>query len=377
VKHYDAVVVGCGAMGSAVTYHLAARGFKTLTLDRFHLGHDRGSSHGASRIIRMAYYEDARYVPLLRRAYELWASLEREAGTKLVELTGGLMVGPPGGELIPGVLRSARQHGLPYDVMSGREAGERYPQFRPDDDSMVFFERAAGVLFADRCIEAHVRLAREKGTEFRFDEGVTQWKPSGDGVKVVTAKGEYQADRVVAAAGPWTPALFRPGFRLACERQVPFWFRAREDERRNHLPAKMPVFIWEEPGRRYFYGIPDIGEGVKVAEHHGGRSVDPESVGREVEASDRAPVEDFAHRRLTGLEPEPSAWTTCLYTNTDDGNFVIDQHPEDGRVILVSACSGHGFKFSSVLGEVVSKMAGGERVPDAEFLRAARLTRRA
>ena len=368
VRHYDAIVVGCGAMGSSASYNLARRGLKVLTLDQFGLNHELGSSHGKTRIIRLAYYEDERYVPLLKRAFESWLELQERSGKTLLRMTGGLMIGRADGELVAGVLRSARSHALQHRQLSAREAQEEFGAFRLDDVYSAVYEENAGILFPEECIRAFVAQAENSGCEFRFSEPVTKWTRTGRGVEVETAKESYSADRVVFCAGAWIGRLLGGLLPLTVERQVPFWF-ASNGERR-FTPDKMPVFIMEEDPGLFFYGIPDVGHGVKVARTHGGQMVEPDKVDREVTAEDAAPVEAFVSRRLDRLAVPAVGSTTCLYTNTPDLNFAVGLHPEDPRVAVVSACSGHGFKFAGVLGEVVADLLTGGRSPyDISFLR--------
>ena len=351
---YDVVVVGCGGVGSAVSQNLSSRGMKVLTLEKFGLNHENGSSHGKTRIIRLAYYEDERYVPLLRRAFELWRELERKTGKTLMRLTGGLMMGNPEGELLTGVLRSVKTHGIPYRMLSASETEARFEAFDLDESFSAVFEENAGILFPEECIEASVQLAKEAACEFRFNEEVTKWRSGPPGVKVQTSKGGYAADKVVFCTGAWTGRLLGRVIPLEIERQVPLWFSSGGLD--FFTPARMPIFISEESGKRFFYGIPDVGHGVKVARTHGGVMVDPDTVSRKVTDEDTKPVKAFASERLPMLGREPIASTTCRYANTPDLNFAVGLLPKDPRVAVVSACSGHGFKFTGVLGEVVADL---------------------
>ena len=357
VSRYDAVVVGCGAMGSSVSYNLASRGMKVLTIDKFPLNHDRGSSYGRSRIIRLTYYEDDRYVPLLRRAFESWRELERRTGKKLMTVTGGLMVGKVDGELVSGVLRSARVHGLRHSLMSSRESNERFGALSLDEELVAVYEETAGVLFPEACISAFVESARQAGGRFEFSAGVTGWRSGKERVEIEAGGERIDADRVVLCAGPWMGQLLAGLIPLRCERQVPMWFPS--GGRAEFMPDRLPVFIFEEPSGELYYGIPELGDGVKVARTHGGETVEPDSVDRTVTEKDVGPVKAFIERRMNGLGTTPTGSTTCIYTNTPDLNFAIGTHPKDGRVTIVSACSGHGFKFASVLGEVGADIALG------------------
>jgi sarcosine oxidase len=288
VRHYDVVVIGCGAMGSSASYHLASRGMRTLTLEQFDLGHTRGSSHGETRIIRTAYSEDPRYVPLVQRAFELWRRLQKKSGRKILRMTGGLMIGPAQGTLVSGALKSAREHGLGHEILSSRDAMRRFGIFDLVEAQSAVYEEEAGILFPENCVEAHVSLAKQAGCEFRFREACTGWKSTREGVELETAGGSYLADRVVISAGSWTAPFLDDLIPLSCERQVPFWFSPRENGRFGADAA--PVFIIEELDGRIFYGIPDVGHGVKVARHHGGEFVSPGRINSRVTELDARPV---------------------------------------------------------------------------------------
>lgn len=374
-QKWDAVVVGCGVMGAAVSYNLARRGLSVVNLERFTLNHKLGSSHGRTRIIRLAYYEDQRYVPLLRRAFDAWREVEAIAGRRLLLMTGGLMVGRPEGELVRGVLRSARAHGIPHKVLSSTEVEGRFEAFTLGEDFCAVYEESAGVLFAEECVEALAGLAVDEGCQMRFGEEVKGWKSGVDGVRIETSTGTLTAETVVLCAGAWNGALLRGLVPLQCERQVPLWFSSGGQAIFD--AAKMPVFIIEEDRGVFYYGIPDVGHGVKVARTHGGEVGDPDSVRREVTDRDIDPVREFISHRLKRLYSTPIASTTCIYSNTPDLNFAVGRHPEEHGTIVVSACSGHGFKFASVLGEVVADIAEGKRPGfDISFLSADRFMKR-
>jgi sarcosine oxidase len=362
-------------MGASVSYSLAKRGLRVLNLERFGVNHEFGSSHGRTRIIRLAYYEDPRYVPLLRRAYAAWKEVESRSGKKLLRITGGLMVGREDGELVRGVLGSARAHGLPHQLLSAREAEDRFEAFTLGEDTCAVYDESAGVLFAEESVRAFVGLASEEGCEFRFSEQVRSWRATPEAVEVETKGGTHAADRVLFCAGPWTGSLLGGAVPLQYERQVPLWFSSRGME--SFAPPKMPVFIAEEGPGLFYYGIPDVGHGVKVARSHGGEMCDPDKVRREVTPADVAPVKEFISRRLRMLDSTPIASTTCTYSNTPDLNFALGSLPGDDRVTVVSACSGHGFKFASVIGEVAADIAmEGRTKYDISFLGLDRFSRR-
>lgn len=337
-------------MGSSIAYQLASRGLKTLVLERFELNHANGSSHGETRIIRTVYSEDPRYVPLVRRAFECWKELKRKSGGNIIRMIGGLTVGPSNGTLLSGAMKSAKEYGLQCELLSSKEAMEKFGVFSFEEGLSALYEKDAGVLFPEESVAAHVSLAKDSGAEFRFTEPLSRWRSVEKGLELETEKDSYAADKVVFAAGAWTTSLLGGVIPLSRERQVPFWFGAADDV--GFGVDRMPIFIVQERDGRLFYGIADVGHGVKVARHHGGDVVSPDEVNREVTESDKRPVVEFVRRSLPRLNTEPSSWTTCIYTNTVDGNFVIDFHPRDKRILVVSACSGHGFKFASVMGEI-------------------------
>lgn len=360
-------MVGCGVMGAAASYNLAKRGLRVLNIERFGVNHESGSSHGRTRIIRLAYYEDPRYVPLLRRAFDSWRELESRAGKRLLRMTGGLMIGRAEGELVTGVLRSAKEHGIRHELLSSAEAERRFDVFSLGDEYSAVYEETAGVLSSDDCVRAFVGLGSEAGCEYRFAEQVQRWKSTREGVVVETSAGTQTAAKLVLCAGPWNGGLLGGLLPLQVERQAPLWFSSGGDA--SFAPPSMPVFIMEEERGVFFYGIPDVGHGVKVARTHGGEHVDPDKVGRTVTKEDIDPVRAFISRRLRSLDGAPIASTTCLYTNTPDLNFAVGLHPSDQNVVVLSACSGHGFKFASVLGEVASDLVvNGSTSYDLAFL---------
>ena len=372
---YDAIVVGLGAMGSAAVYQLAARGLRVLGLEAHAPGHVVGSSHGESRIIRMAYMEHPDYVPLLRRAYELWREVESQAGTELLRQTGGLFVGPLEGHVVGGSLRSARLHELPHELLDGGEIHRRYPALHPGPDDVALFEATAGVLFPERCIEAHLRLATEHGAVIRHNEPVRSWEAMAGEVSVVAEEARYEADHVVFTAGAWTGKLLADlRLPLKVERQTVWWLYPKE---RPELfdPACFPIYIWETSANHSFYGFPHLEwPGVKVGRHHSGEYVDPDTVSREAVATDEVAVRQFVRRHIPALDGDVASGVVCLYTNTPDEHFLVDQHPEHPGVVYASPCSGHGFKFASVIGEVLADLVTtGQANPAANFLRAGRL----
>lgn len=374
MKRYDAIVVGVGGVGSAVLCHLARRGMRVLGLDRFPPGHDRGSSHGSTRIIRQAYFEHADYVPLLVRAWQLWAELADTCGRPLLDEVGLIQVGPADGIVVPAVLESARIHKLEVDRLSADEIVRRWPAFAANDGLIAAYERRAGYLYVEQCVLAHISAARSAGAELACDRAVVAWRSEGSGIAVETDREEIYADRLVIAAGPWAGHLLADfAVRLTVLRKPVFWLAARDDSCR----AGCPCFLYELPGG-IFYGIPQFDErGVKVAEHSGGEAVaDPLLVDRTLRPEDHRRVADFVEAHLPGATTEVRHHSVCMYTMTPDQHFIIDRHPSFPQVVFVAGLSGHGFKFAPVLGEIAADLTLEGRTPHPiDFLRVGRFHR--
>lgn len=370
---YDAIVVGLGAHGSAAAAELARRGARVLGLDRFPRGHELGSFVGKTRVTRTAYFEHPDYVPLLRRAWDRWLALERETGEKVLFPTGGLYVGAPGSEIVNGVLRSARVHGLAHEVLDAAELRRRHPWLRADGMVAVSEERA-GYLVPERAIAAHLAVAERHGAEIRFEDPVDDWssEPDGSGVNVHTAHGTLaRARSLVLAAGAWLSDLV-PGLALplAVERVPLFWYEPAD-------PApfrEIPVYI-VGTAQGSFYGFRYLDEqGLKVAKHGTGEAALPDRLDRELRAGEDAPVRAFLERHMPAGVGPLRGWKLCMYTRTPDEHFIVDRHPRYPSVVFASACSGHGFKFASVMGEILADLAleGATALPIG-FLSAARL----
>ena len=353
---FEVVIVGLGAMGSAAAYHLARRGWRVLGLDRFTPPHSLGSSHGQTRFIREAYFEHPLYVPLVQRAYERWTELEQAIGRPLWRQTGGLMIGPGQGTLLTGVQQSAQIHHLAYELFSAAEVRQRFPAFRPPDEMIAVWEPRAGILFPEACIEAHLDMARRHGAMLQFDEPVIAWEADGQGVRVQTSKGSYQAARLLLTVGAWLPRLVSElALPLTVERQVQFWFEPAA--RAEYFDVnRCPIYLWEYRPDCFFYGFPDLGEGVKVGRHHEGEITDPEKVRREVAPEEVEAMRALLRRFMPDADGPLRATSVCLYTNTPDSHFLIDVHPDHPQVVMASPCSGHGFKFSSVIGEILADL---------------------
>lgn len=356
----DVAIVGLGAMGSAAAWQLAARGRRVMGFDRFHPPHANGSSHGRSRIIREAYFESPFYVPMVRRAWELWSQLEERSGRRLYRPTGGLTIGPPQGKLVSGFIESAEAHSVGFERLSAEEVGERFPVFRPDRHMVAVLESRAGVLLPEDCISVMLDLARQAGCALYFDEPIEQWTPAGDGFVLRTRHGEYRADQVVFSAGAWM-ATELPGIPLplTVARQAMFWVSSR-GPRERFFPDSFPVWLWETRRGPVFYGFPDLGDGPKIARHHGGRATTADTVSREVQAEESNEVLAFLRGAIPALAGAVTDTRICLYTNTPDEHFIIDRHPRHPGAWIVSPCSGHGFKFAPAIGEAVADLVTGK-----------------
>jgi sarcosine oxidase len=354
--HYDVIVIGLGAMGSATAAQLARRGARVLGLEAFGRAHSLGSSGGLSRIIRLAYFEHAAYVPMLRAAWDGWRALERETGRSLMLQTGGLYAGRAGAAVLEGSRRSAIEHDLPHRMMDADETAAAFPALRLDPDMQALHEGSAGLLYPELCIETHLGVAEANRAELHFDERVTAWG-SGERIEVISERDSYTCDRLVIAAGAWLPQL-APELELplSVERNVLFWFEPLDRE--VLAPERLPVYIVELDSEHAFYGFPLLpGQGAKVARHHGGRTVDPDTVDREATADDERPVRDFAERYIPAAAGARLDAKVCMYTDSPDYDFIVDTHPGDERVVICSPCSGHGFKFSNVIGRINADLA--------------------
>jgi sarcosine oxidase len=316
-----------------------------------------GSSHGLTRIIRLAYHEDPSYVPLLRRAYALWRELERTSGERVLHITGSLEIGLPGSEVFDGALASCRIHDLPHEILSRQQINQRFPAYRLPRQYAGILQPDGGFLDPERCIAAHLTLTRAHGAAIHADEQILAWEPAGAGVRVHTDRATYTADRLVITAGAWLAKLVPALAPLAApERQVLAWFRPQRPE--HFSTGGFPVFILAvEEGN--FYGFPMYGlPGLKIGlHHHFEEVVDPDTMERTANARDEAVLRDCVARYLPDGLGETLALKTCLYTNTPDRHFIVDQLPGCPQVVIGGGFSGHGFKFCSVMGEILADLA--------------------
>jgi len=351
---WDCIVLGVGGFGSGALRHLARRGARVLGIEQHGLPHDYGSSHGETRIIRTAYFEHPNYVPLLQRAFVDWRELELATGRRLLEPTGLFVCGSPGGETLSGTVRAAREHRLPLDLLTPEQAERRFSGFRFPAPTSVAFEGQAGWLRVEDCVAAQAAEAVRHGAQLRLQERVERWSSNGADVRVWTDRGCYHARSLVVAAGPWSAGLLRSlQVPLRVLRKVLLWFRVEAGAYRD-----APCWLYETDDGA-FYGFPSLdGETIKVAEHTGGEEVDdPALVDRLCRPEDIDRVAAFVHSSLPAARVDVVRHAVCMYTMSPDGHFLIDLHPEHSNVVLAAGFSGHGFKFTGVLGEALAELA--------------------
>jgi sarcosine oxidase len=361
---YDVAVIGLGAAGSAALSALARAGVAVVGLDRFSPPHERGSSHGETRLLRVAYAEGAQYVPMARRAIELWRALETRTHTELFRQTGVVYAGPTASPFLSASLASARIYDVAVDDLGRAERDHLRARLFLPSDWLCCAEREGGYLLLENAITAFLADAREHGAHLRTGALCRAVETETTGVRIVTDAGEIRAGRCVVAAGAWTPALLpHLAPHLHIERKTLHWFA---DPQRLYGAGAFRPFLTDDDDGRQFYGFPDCGTGVKIAEHTeaSARHADETGVGRAITAEDIAPVAAFAERHCPALGPLTRS-ETCLYPMSRDGHFVIERHPESGRIVVAAGLSGHGFKFAPVIGEMLADLAL-ERAPAAD-----------
>jgi monomeric sarcosine oxidase len=353
----DVLIVGLGGVGSAACYALAKQGYRVVGIDQFDPPHRMGSSHGDTRIIRKSYFEHPNYVPLLIRAYELWKTLEFEVDKQLYFPTGLLEIGPPDGVVLSGVARSAAEHSLPIETMSMQKAIERYPGIAGSDAWQAILEKDAGYLLVEECVAAHLQQARKLGVQIRVNERMLRWHADKHGVEIQTQRETLQADKLILCAGPWaSQALSSYPIPLKVLRKHLYWYECQsacysQDQ-------GFPCFFYETPSG-YYYGFPDHSrQGLKVARHSGGQIVSDPPIGQHTpDPQDRRLVEEFLASYLPEVSLQLRNWSGCYYTMTPDEHFILDRLPDAPNVVVVAGLSGHGFKFTSVLGQIASELA--------------------
>ena len=358
MERYDAVVVGVGGMGSAAAYHLAARGQRVLGLEKFTPAHDRGSSHGGSRISRQSYFEDPAYVPLLLRAYELWGELAKESGREVYRVTGGLFSGPPECLTVAGSRRAAEEWSLPHEVLDATGIRARFPNFTPQQGDIAVYEAMAGFARPEMTVQAHIDLATHEGATLNFGEQVREWTETAGGVRVTTDRGSYTAGQVVICPGAWAPQLLAEfDIPITVERQVLYWL---DPIGGTAAFENQPIFIDENAAGMQVYGFPAIDGptgGVKVAFFRKGIVCTPDTIDRVVHPGEITEMRDRVGALLPALDGPCLHSATCMYSNTPDEHFVIARHPDSSNVTVACGFSGHGFKFVPVVGEILADLA--------------------
>jgi sarcosine oxidase len=361
----EVIVVGLGAMGAATCLQLAGRGASVIGIDQHVPPHQLGSTHGDTRITRLAVGEGAEYVPLVARSHELWRELQEQAATPLLTECGGLMLAHPAARFFTATTAIAAAHGIEHERLRNDELRRRFPMFAVDERTEGYYEPGAGYVRPEAAVAAQLQLARGRGAEVRLGERVERWSASESGVRVVTDAGSYEAGQLVLCAGPWISELFPEGRRLfAVYRQLLYWFPIRRSYERLE---RMPIFVWDFGGERNefvhlsgFYGFPAVdgpGGGVKLATESYETTTAPDGEQHPATGAERAAMyQDYVSERLPWLGPEPVRTVSCLYTCTRGSRFVIDRHPEHPAVLIVSPCSGHGFKHSAAIGEAVAQL---------------------
>ncbi len=356
VKSYDAIVLGLGGMGSATLYELSRRGVKALGIDQFDIAHDRGSSHGQTRIIRKAYFEHPDYVPLLHRTYDLWADLEAVSKRKLIDWAGLLLAGPPNGAVITGVKQAAAKHNLAIEQVPASEWANRFPGFRINESDEILFEANAGLLHVEDCIKTFVSLAKQHGADIQINTPVIRWSAQKSSVSVETADQKISASTLFICGGSWASKLLQP-LRLSLEvhRKVVLWCKTQD--RAYRLDQGCPVFGIETDAG-FFYEFPAFDDGlVKIGDHTGvTMASDMDQLNRTVVRDDWSRLDAFMKKHLPSIIPEPIETSVCTYTMTPDENFIVDLHPNYPHVAIAAGFSGHGYKFAPVVASAMADL---------------------
>lgn len=357
--YVDVAVVGLGATGSAALHRLALRNCDIAGFDFNPAGHERGSSHGETRIIRLGYFEHPSYVPLIREAFTLWRALEASTGASLLTVTGIVEIGAPDSALVRGTLASSQLHRLPHDILDAAQTMARFPAFRLPADYVGVFQPDAGYLNAERAVAAQIAAAQAAGAKVNMNCRVLALEPSPRGVRVVTSGETVEAGQVIVAAGPWLksllPDLAAP---IRVTRQVLGWFKPQDDA--SFAGGRFPVFLFESPHSVHYGFPPNAAGNLKISKHHHlDETTDTESCDRVVSPRDESAIRDFVADYLPDANGPMVEAKTCLYTMTPDGDFIIDRLPENPNILVASPCSGHGFKFAPVIGDILADLAIG------------------
>ena len=367
-SNYDIVVVGIGGIGSAVIHALSRRGARVLGIDARGPAHALGSSHGKTRIIRRAYFEHPDYVPLLDTCYDLWSRLEKDCRETLYLPYGLYLAGNPEGSIVAGVQDAQRLHGFGIEQFDARDARQRWPQFRPDDDMTILFERQAGYLLVENCIRACISESHRHGADLLFDQPIEAWESLGEaGFRIRTGECSFDCGSIVFCAGPWTSALIDiPGVALNVVRKPNFWLETGDPDLQ--VDRQCPAFGFETR-HGFLYGIPSPDDAwLKTGNHDGGKTVDdPSHVDHEIDPVEQEEMLQFVRRYTRSASPTLRNHTVCMYTMSSDSHFILDRHPDFHSVFVAAGFSGHGFKFAPLVGEVVAdwSLDGSTRHPVA------------
>ena len=371
---YDFIVLGTGGIGSSALLSAIKKGFKTLGIEQFGAAHNRGSSHGQTRMIRTAYFEHPNYVPMAKAAWEHWDRLQETSREILVRRTGVLQIGDPNSEVVKGVLESAKQHELTVESLDTSQIPERCPLVTPEDGQVGVFEQNAGFLRVEKCIATILKQAKDLGAELRSNTTVTEWSANDDGTFTVQAGEEtYHCRKLIVTAGAWTKQILSDiNLPLRVVRKHQHWFQ--NDRIDGHYKNGFPFVFVETDKKDWFYATPQIDKlGIKIGEHSGGETIeDPTNLDRDIDQASLMRATKFVDRYLDFEHHSVVYSSVCMYTLTPDEHFIVDTHPDHPGLSFAAGMSGHGFKFAPVIGESLVNMLEGQRDQRLEFLRLAR-----
>lgn len=371
------IIVGCGAMGSAAAYHLAQAGRSVLAFEQFEIGHERGASHGESRIIRLSY-DHPTYIKMARQSYDLWAHLEQESGEKLLFKTGMIDIGKPDHSALNACLKNMRQENVDYQLLSAEEIRQSYPQLRVQNEVIGVLQKDAGILSPRQCVPLLAKLARERGAQIVERAEILAIAAEAQCVLVETTAGRFRGRRIIVTGGPWSAVLLaRLGVHLPITVTEESYIFVRPHNLEAFSPDKLPIFAcYGETAHGpdlEFYGFPVFGRpGVKVARHHAGPKTTADQRSFVVSAETMDILRKYIRRLIPEADGELLHAMTCLYATTPDRHFIIDTLPEHKNIVLAAGFSGHGFKFAILIGKILADLAMEKRVPAVELFKLAR-----
>jgi sarcosine oxidase len=357
-KKYDAIVVGLGGMGGMTAYQLAKRGASVLALEQFGIPNRLGSSGGGSRMMRKIYHEHPDYLPMLDRAYDLWRQLQVDSNSEFLHIHGGLYIGEPDCDSISGAIAVAEEHSIPHAVLEQPQIHEQFPQFSLTPNYVGLYEPTAGWIEPERAISAACHCALLAGAELRGYESVQNWREDSQGVTVTTGGGDYRADQLIFCGGAWTSLLFRDwGVQLWVSRQVVGWLSPRSPQQ--FVSDRFPVWSFRRKDGTRLYGFPmsSAAPGIKVANHDRSDVTEVNALQRQILPTDEASFREGLAQLLPAANGNLLSLEICIYTNSPDFNFVIGRVPRHQRILVACGFSGHGFKFCSVIGQIMADLA--------------------